>query len=1219
VLGLVAWTGVLAGLSASVGPRDTSRVVQQRSLIAPGESPGLPVQGLSIRGLGTTERAAASDASQTLARSPVNLQEAMSSVFGRKERQFAIVRASDGTPIARGGGLSTAFERPGPSMRAAGATLALRLSGLGYGHRLLTPPQVAARTVGNHVSYRHEGVTEWYRNGPLGLEQGFTLQRRPPSSHGWLTIAVRISGGLAARLDSQEVLFTRSSAEDVPFRYGGLRATDAAHRSLPVQLGLIGATLLLRIDDSDARYPLKVDPYIQQGSKLTASGGSFQFGWSVSLSADGNTALIGGLGGDTAWVFVRTGSTWTQQATLRPDDAISGLHSVQFGRSVALSADGNTALIGGPLDDNDHGASWVFVRSGAIWSQQGAKLTPTDRGPPTPQPPGGTGWFGSSVALSADGNTALIGGPTDTWIQGSGGCPPSPCPYPVGAAWVFTRSGSTWSQQGPKLTAAGSWIGMAVALSRTDGNTALVGGAGGAWVFVRSGSTWAQQGTQLTPNDVTLPSGVDTWFAESAALSSEGDTALIGTTGDSPKSAAWVFVREGSNWAQQGPKLAARDETGFCVPAGCTSTGYFGRSVALAGDGNTALIGGDADSNVVGAAWMFTHAGSTWAQQGAKLTARDENGAGGFGYSVAMSDDATTALIGGPSDGNGAAGAAWVFTSRPSLTVALPGTGSGAVTGSGISCPGTCSNTYPVGTKVALTATAAPGSTFMGWSGGGCSATGSCEITMVADTTVAAQFAARAPVNVGQPTLSGIVGAGQIVSCLPGTWSGAQPMTFTFMWLLSVGTGFAPVTSPSATSTYTVTAGDEGHSLACEVTASNDYGSTKATSQALYVAGTPLVLTTVDDDRLLLVSSFSDPTPLDESQYSATIDWGNGQPSIGEVVAGVSGTFNVSGRHVYLQSGSAQVTVSIARAGQSFLKQTIVVRIDPAHYHVELKAWIPVGHVVDPLMPFPLPAQLSVHPICRFPGIFLADTVMFAQYRGDSHIGYGQGYRVLSAADFDWNGRNITNFVIPSYPHYGTTHLDKVQIDPLSTGTCVEEKTVTSATAASTIGRTSFALSYSSPNPLQPLAPSIDGDLLGSMASDGTLALHYESDLIPSHGIQVVRDGDTIVEDVVNDASCIGEADLNGLSGLTLFAWGLTHEDNHDSITVPANTEGIFTRMPDAMCSGTYWATELVPNPIISAATSEPSVYVAPLHAGHIGRYESLHIAEHAGLAPNVQ
>src|SRR4029079_5616181 len=83
----------------------------------------------------------------------------------------------------------------------------------------------------------------------------------------------------------------------------------------------------------------------------------------------------------------------------------------EFGASVALSGDGNTALIGGPADDDGKGAAWVFTRAGSTWTQQGAKLTGTGES--------GEGRFGDSVALSGAGNTALIGGAPGTRSPGA--------------------------------------------------------------------------------------------------------------------------------------------------------------------------------------------------------------------------------------------------------------------------------------------------------------------------------------------------------------------------------------------------------------------------------------------------------------------------------------------------------------------------------------------------------------------------------------------------------------------------------------------------------------------------------------------------------------------------------------------------------------------------------------------------------------------------------
>src|SRR5437870_735631 len=192
---------------------------------------------------------------------------------------------------------------------------------------------------------------------------------------------------------------------------------------------------------------------------------------------------------------------------------------------VLATKEGNTAIIGGPFDNSEVGAAWVFTRSGSTWSQQ-AKLAGGGEI--------GKGFFGSSVALaSTEGNTALIGGDRDNTN--------------VGAAWVFTRSGSTWTQQA-ELTGSGESgkgeFGTGVALSAA-GNTAVIGGpedntrVGAAWFFTRSGSTWSQQGTKRTGSGETGTGE----FGNSVALSSEGNTALSGASGDNSEAgAAWVFV-----------------------------------------------------------------------------------------------------------------------------------------------------------------------------------------------------------------------------------------------------------------------------------------------------------------------------------------------------------------------------------------------------------------------------------------------------------------------------------------------------------------------------------------------------------------------------------------------------------------------------------------------------------------------------------------------------
>jgi hypothetical protein len=246
--------------------------------------------------------------------------------------------------------------------------------------------------------------------------------------------------------------------------------------------------------------------FTQQGPKLVGAGavptppfsGAGQ-GESVSLSADGNTAIVGGPFDNNeagaAWVHTRcadaqkegpegrskcrqrSDGVWSQQAKL-----VGTTNFADYGLSVSLSADGNTAIVGGPNDNNETGAAWVYTRSGGVWSQQ-AKLVGTGVvGPYALQ-----GW---SVSLSADGKTAIVGGPGDnaTLLP-----PPTGGFVGIGAAWVFTRAGRVWTQQ-IKLVGTGA-VGSAeqghsVSLSGA-GNTAIVGGpfdnntAGAAWVFAQ--------------------------------------------------------------------------------------------------------------------------------------------------------------------------------------------------------------------------------------------------------------------------------------------------------------------------------------------------------------------------------------------------------------------------------------------------------------------------------------------------------------------------------------------------------------------------------------------------------------------------------------------------------------------------------------------------------------------------------------------------------------
>jgi hypothetical protein len=251
---------------------------------------------------------------------------------------------------------------------------------------------------------------------------------------------------------------------------------------------------------------------------------------SVALSADGNTAIVGGWRAEAAWVFTRSDGVWMQQGEKLVGTGAVG--RARQGTSVALSADGNTAIVGGWSDSGSTGSTWVFTRSGGVWTQQGKKLV-------------GSGAVGSarqgmSVALSADGNTAIVGGPDDNpWDRS--------VPFGLGAAgaaWVFSRNAGIWTQQGNKLVSKDSMgsarLGTSVALS-ADGNTAIVGGladdrgVSAALVFARRGDHWTQDKRLVGAGAIAV---------SSVALSGDGSIVMVGASNVSGGvGATWVFAR----------------------------------------------------------------------------------------------------------------------------------------------------------------------------------------------------------------------------------------------------------------------------------------------------------------------------------------------------------------------------------------------------------------------------------------------------------------------------------------------------------------------------------------------------------------------------------------------------------------------------------------------------------------------------------------------------
>jgi hypothetical protein len=457
--------------------------------------------------------------------------------------------------------------------------------------------------------------------------------------------------------------------------------------------------------------------------KASNTGANHYFGLSVALSQDGNTMAVGaytedggatGVNGDqgndsapdsgAVYIFVRTGSGWTQQAYLKASNTEAG---DQFGAAVALSADGNMLAIGvlgedskatginasglnGDQADNsakDSGAVYVFVRNAGIWEQE-AYVKASNTG-------AGDG-FGLSVKLSADGNLLAVGAPYESSsAMGIDGNQADNTATKSGAVYVFVRKLSAWTQQAyvkASNTDANDEFGYSLALS-ADGTTLAVGAygedssavglignqndnsasySGAVYVFTRSGSAWSQQAYVKASN-----TGQFARFGWSLGLSTDGNTLAVGARNEASSAkgingdqnnvgaptsgAVYVFVRSSdSTWAQQAYIKASNTE----------KDDRFSWALAVSADGNMLAVGAYAESSSAigvggdqadngslnsGAVYTFVRSGSTWTQQ-AYVKATNTGDSDRFGASLALSADGKTMAVGAWQEGSSATG-----------------------------------------------------------------------------------------------------------------------------------------------------------------------------------------------------------------------------------------------------------------------------------------------------------------------------------------------------------------------------------------------------------------------------------------------------------------------------------------------------------------------------------------------------------------------------------
>ena len=583
--------------------------------------------------------------------------------------------------VARGGGfrapnpkhrLVADFASSGVKVSVGTATWSLALRAYGYGDEPQAVSAVAPQAMANRVEYQRGALTEWYLNGPIGLEQGFTLARPPAERTGGpLTLALTLSGDLTASVDptGKDVVLSRADGTPV-LAYRGLTAYDATGRELRAWAQVRGNELWLRVDDTGAHYPLVVDPFVQQ-AKLTASAGAAVTGFGVSVGVSGDTVVIGASNsGGSAYVFVRPAGGWSSSLPLTESAklTVSGGTSTadSFGQSVAIS--GDVIVVGAPGED----AAYVFVKPAGGWTSplpltESAKLTASDAPPQSA--------FGNRVAV--DGDTIVVVPDTSAGQR---------------SAYVFVKPVGGWTRpptdppltENAKLTVSGTAVsdlfGISLAVS---GDTIVVGasdappppppppplppparGFGSAYVFVKPVGGWS--GT-LTENARLIASDAD---GDSFGISVAASADIIAVVGfvnppRAPRSTVtYVFVRPAGGWSGDEPQT----ENARLI----TRDGAIFESVAVRGD----IIVAGAPSGAAGipsgqgSAYVFVRPPGGWSgtlSEAEKLLADDGAGTDNLGSSVAVSGDSI--VVGAPGS---IRGAAYVFGHNAPIANAGP-------------------------------------------------------------------------------------------------------------------------------------------------------------------------------------------------------------------------------------------------------------------------------------------------------------------------------------------------------------------------------------------------------------------------------------------------------------------------------------------------------------------------------------------------------------------
>jgi len=473
----------------------------------------------------------------------------------------------------------------------------MRLLEYGYEGELRDAKAVSPHAEANRVEFRRGGLTEWYVNGPFGLEQGFTFPRAPGRQNGPLTLTFFLSGNLTGALDPGARSLTLKKRGAAVLRYEGLLVRDANGRELKSWMEVAENRLRLRINDARARYPVTVDPLVQSATLTVSEEQASDFGTSTAISSDGGAIVIGAphtIFSDppapgAAYVFLKPATGWATTSTVAAKLVPSTSQMDDgFGYSVSITGDGSTIAVGAPGLPSG-GSAYVFIEPSGGWTSSSTlQETNAINGP---------NGFGSPLQLSDDGTILAVGSHLATVNSNA----------EQGEVEVFATTDGWQSFGSSQLTAsdgtAMDHLGFSVGISG-DGSTIVTSGTtlnsatfpatASAYVFVRPSGGWV---TQMEAAKLTASAFV---FFTSLSLTGDGTTLVIGSPDDVPLSngsAAYVFVKPASGWASTSNFDAELTPSVRDI--------NFGATVSITRDGTNTFVRGDS-------AYVFAKPANGW-------------------------------------------------------------------------------------------------------------------------------------------------------------------------------------------------------------------------------------------------------------------------------------------------------------------------------------------------------------------------------------------------------------------------------------------------------------------------------------------------------------------------------------------------------------------------------------------------------------------------------